>query len=45
MIVPPLEPMTARMKTALFSAGLGDVIRNIYLRDAYRMISEATETC
>lgn len=31
------------MKTALFSAGLGDVIRNIYLRDAYRMISEATE--
>lgn len=35
--------MTAGMKTALFTAGLGDVIRNIYLRDAYRMISETTE--
>lgn len=31
------------MKTALFSAGLGDVIRNIYLRGGYRTISEVTE--
>lgn len=32
------------MKTVLFSAGLGDVIRSIYLQRGYEAVSEATET-
>ncbi len=34
---------TPIMKVTYFGAGLGDVIRSIYLREGYRLLSETTE--
>ncbi len=37
------RPIASRMSAALFSAGLGDVIRVCYLNASYRVLSEATQ--